>query len=110
MSVLVNEEKNELIITCDCGCEDALHILIDKDNDKCYSFLSYMNGNFYRDQYTPFERTKRKLQKIWAIVRNKDYCYSDVIMSKEDFKTFADYILNHYTKLIQKELNQNNKI
>jgi hypothetical protein len=30
-------------------------------------------------------------------------------MSKEDFKTFADYILNHYTKQIAKELNQEYK-
>ena len=96
MAVFFNETGDELIVTCDCGCEDALHILVDKDNDKYYSFLSYMNGNFYRDQYTPFERTKRKLQKIWAIIRNKDYCYSDVIMSKEDFETFIAYLNKSY--------------
>lgn len=39
-----------------------------------------MNGDWYRDQNDSiFRIIGRKLKKIWAIIRNKDYYYSDVI-------------------------------
>lgn len=54
--------------------------------------MSYMNGNFYKDQYGMLGILKEKLKKIWAIIRNKDYYYSDVVMNGEDFNRFKEYI------------------
>ena len=51
-----------------------------------------MNGNFYKDQYGMLGILKEKLKKIWAIIRNKDYYYSDVVMNGEDFNRFKEYI------------------
>lgn len=94
MSILLNKDKTELIVTCNCGCDRGVHIKID-DEDKeygYYAFVSFMNGNFYKDQYGAFDILKEKFAKIWAIIRNKDYYYSDVIMTKDDFKQFKEYV------------------
>lgn len=49
MSVLINNDKTELIVTCGCSCDDAVHIKIDKDDYDYYTFVTFMNGNFYKD-------------------------------------------------------------
>lgn len=95
MSVIISEDKKELIVTCKCGCHDAIHIKVD-DEDKeydCYAIQTYMNGNWYRDQNDKiFRCIGRKLKKILAIIRNKDYYYSDVLMSRDDFQKYKEYI------------------
>lgn len=32
------------------------------------------------------------MKKIWAIIRNKDYYYSEICMTRKDFETFREYI------------------
>ena len=84
MSVMISDNKKELIVNCRCGCEDTIHIRVfDKDKDAdYYAIQTYMSGNWYRDQEdTVIRCVRRKLKKIWAIIRNKDYYYSDVLMS-----------------------------
>ena len=34
----------------------------------------------------------RKMKKIVSILRNKDYVYSDLILSKKDFEEFKEYV------------------
>ena len=95
MAVMVSKDKKEMIITCKCGCENAIHVRVD-DTDKdydCYAIQTYMNGNWYRDQDDRiFRSICRKLKKIWPIIRNKDFYYSDVLMSREDFQKYKEYI------------------
>ena len=97
MAVMISKDKKNLIINCKCGCENTIHIRIDdtnKDSDY-YAFMTYLNGNWYRDQNDRIFRTiEIKLKKIWAIIRNKDYYYSDVLMSCEDFKRFKSILIN----------------
>ena len=95
MSVLMTRDKKELIVTCDCGCRQAFNICID-DQDKeldLYFFLCYMKNNTYTEyDKNPLRAFKIKMRKIWYIIRGKDYCYSDVVMRKEDFLQFKNYI------------------
>lgn len=56
MSVLRTEDGKELILTCRCGCDDGIHFKIDKDFED-YMYMTYTNGNFYRDQDNGFFRT-----------------------------------------------------
>lgn len=72
--------------------QNGIHLRIDKDDEKWYTIMTYTNGNFYRDQTNVFHTFKNKLKKIWAIIRNKDYYYSDVIMSKEEYQEFKAYL------------------
>lgn len=92
MAVLKTKNETELIVSCKCGCEDGIHLRVDKDNDDWYAIMTYINGNFYRDQSNIFCTLKNKIRKIWAIIRNKDYYYSDVNMSKKEYQEFKDYI------------------
>lgn len=97
MSILFSRQNDELIVTCNCGCEEACHIKIEKEeynDDYDYSFISYMNGKFYNDPNSVWTTIKRKCSKIWSIIKNKDYYYSDIIMNQEDFKQFKEYINN----------------
>lgn len=88
-----NKEKNAFYINCACGCEEALTFRIvppydEKDTD--YAFITYSRGSFYAEQNTILDRIYKKLSRIWAIIRNKDYYYSDIILTKEDFNQFVD--------------------
>ena len=91
--VFCSDDRRELIVTCKCGCQDSIHIKVDKEDSEYYCLVTYMNGNWSRDQGDKIHRTiGRKLKKIWCIIRNKDYYYSDIIMRKSDFQIFKNYI------------------
>ena len=94
MSIMKSEDGTNLIVDCDCKCDDGLRIRVDKDEDFDYYFImSYTSGNFYKEQdYTIWKVIRTKLKKIWCIIRNKDYCYSEICMNKDDFKEFQEYI------------------
>lgn len=92
MSVLLNKDKTELIVTCKCG-QDAAHFRIDKDEYNYYCIATLLSGNWYRDQGDKILRViGRKLKKIWAIIRNKDFYYSEIIMNKDEFEEFREYV------------------
>lgn len=92
MSVMKNNDGTEMIMACSCGCEDSIHLKVVLGDDESYIFLSYMNGCFYSEQGGLFSSVRTKLKKICAILFNKDYYYSEVIMSKTDFLEFKDFI------------------
>ena len=95
MAVMISDNKKELIVTCKCSCQDTIHIKVDdKDKDAdYYAIQTYMSGNWYRYQEdTVIRCIGRKLKKSWAIIRNKDYYYSDVLMSRDDFRKYKEYI------------------
>lgn len=95
MSVIMSEDKNELFVNCHCGCSDAVNIKIDDELEEYgyYAYITYMSGNWYRDQNDRILRViGRKLKKIWAIIRNKNFYYSDITMSREEFEKFKEYI------------------
>jgi hypothetical protein len=95
MSVLKSKDNTELFISCDCGCEQGVHIRIDKENDNMYFLMTYANGNWYTDQdKTICAVVREKLKKIWCIIRNKDFHYSDITMTQKDFQEFKEYINN----------------
>ena len=93
MSVLKSKDGDELIITCDCGCGDTCHIKIEEDEPDYYFFLTYLNSNWYREQDDKILRVvEKKLRKIWAVIRGKDFHYSDIRMTRDEFELFREYI------------------
>ena len=88
MAVFKNFKDDELIISCKWGCDEGIHFKIHDYEDGDYAFLTYTNGNFYTQQRPFFE----KLKKIWAIIWNKDFYYSDIVLTKDDFKEFKEWI------------------
>ena len=50
MAVLKNFDGNELCVNCTCGCDEGIHIKIDKYNTFHYALLAFTNGKFYAEQ------------------------------------------------------------
>jgi len=93
MAALKNKDGTELYIDCHCGCNEGIRIKVCKDDLDYYCFWTYTNGNFYAEQgETMWGILRKKFKKILAIIRNKDFYYSDVIMTKDEFEEFREYI------------------
>lgn len=95
MAVLKSKDGTELLVDCYCGCNDGIRFRVDKFDEDAdyYCFMSYINGNWYRDQNnTMWKVLCKKLRKIWTIIRNKDFYYAEVIMNKAEFDEFREYI------------------
>lgn len=93
MAVLKSKDGMELLVDCHCSCNEGIRLRIDKEDFDFYCLLSYTNGNFYRDQEDTFWHVLcKKLKKIWAIIRNKDFYYADIMMNETEFNEFREYI------------------
>lgn len=83
-----------MIVTCKCGC-GAVHLTIDtEEDDDYYAYQCFMKSNFYDEQYGMLGKLMDKLKKIWKIIRNKDYYYSDIVMNKEDFEQLKEILIS----------------
>lgn len=95
MAALKNKDGTALLIDCCCGCDEGIRFKVDKEDYEYYCFMTYTNGNFYSEQNeTIWGVLSKKLKKIWAIIRNKDFYYAEVFMTKDDFNEFREYINN----------------
>lgn len=93
MAVLRDKSGDNLMVDCFCGCDEGLRIRVNKGDDDSFFLMTYTNGNFYRDQNENFISViGKKLKKIWAIITNKDYCYSEICMSRDDLNEFKEFI------------------
>ena len=101
MSILKSNDGKDLIVTCRCGCDEGLHIRIERDDpawnidpeDETFCYVTCLNSNWYRDQDKKMQYViLDKLKKIWAIIRSKDFYYSEICMTRKDFETFREYI------------------
>lgn len=101
LAILKSVDGKDLIVTCRCGCDEGLHIRIERDDPAeninpeydTYCYVTCLNSNWYRDQGKKIRWIIwDKLRKIWAIIRNKDFYYSEILMSRKDFETFREYI------------------
>lgn len=92
MAILKSDAGKDLIISCHCGCDNGVHINIKKEDNE-FAWITYINGSWYCDQNKRFIYIiQDKLKKIWAIIRNKDFYYSEILMTRKDFETFREYI------------------
>lgn len=101
MSILKSSDGDELLVTCTCGCGSMVSIRIEQycrdvsdpsDND-LFVYCTILSGGLDKDQcQTIRDVLWQKIKKIWAIIRNKDYYYSEVCMRRKDFEVFREYI------------------
>lgn len=100
MSILKSQDGKELLVTCSCGCDSGVSIRINQDywnaskpDNDIFAYCTILSGNWYKDQYQTIRDVLwQKMKKIWAIIRNKDYYYSEICMTRKDFETFREYI------------------
>lgn len=100
MSILKSQDGKELLVTCSCGCDSGVSIRVEQDcwdpsrpQDDTFVYHTILSGNWYKDQYQTIRAVLwNKMKKIWAVIRNKDYYYSEICMTRKDFETFREYI------------------
>lgn len=93
MAVMKSKDGKNLIVDCNCGCDEGLRIRINEFDEDTYAILTYTSGNFYKNQkLSCWSIFKLKCKKIWRIIRGKDYCYSEILVSKEEFKELKEYL------------------
>lgn len=94
-----NKEKDDIVISCSCGCEDGMRFhLYNYDDDKSVG-ISLLMGKFSFEQYNGFDLFKKKIKKIFAIIRNKDYYYADILLEGNEWDEFVSTINNMNEKL-----------
>lgn len=100
MAVMISKDKKDLIVSCECGCDKGIYFRLEHFDDvDSLMFMSIVNGNFYRDQEMSILGVIRfKWKRIWAVIKNKDFYYSDICFSLEDFEVFKEYINMFPTK------------
>ena len=72
---------------CKCGCGNGVLLKFDKDDEDLS--LQLVSDNFYAYQKC---KLLEKLKRIWYVIIEKEYCYFDLIMDKEDVKEFKDFV------------------
>lgn len=84
--------KNDKNVTfCKCGCGNGVVLKADKDEDE-------LSLQFVSDVFYCFTRNREKmsikerLKRIWYIVIGKEYCYFDILISKEELQEFKDFV------------------
>ncbi len=93
MAIMKSKDGNNLVVDCSCGCDEGLRIRVDKFDTETFMIVSYVSGKFYDGQKAGFfKRFANKFKKIWRIITNKEYVYSEICMSKQDFKEFKEYL------------------
>lgn len=88
MAVLKSANNKEMILTCRCGCDEGIRVKIDTDDDEYYYYQTYISGNWYKEQ----QPLTKKLKKIWNIIRNKDFYYSEICMNKDEFDEYRNWL------------------
>lgn len=92
-NVLRNKNETKILLTCSCTCGEG--VVIDYDFADKEVVISAINSNWYRDQYGVFDIFKKKLSRIWNIICGKDYQYSEIIISMDEWHEFLkDEIIN----------------
>jgi len=89
--IFYSNNKNECVVSCHCGCGDSVQMVIEHDStepDSGYFYQILMDSAWNFEQYGWLWR----LKKIWRILRNKDYYYSEIGMTKKEFEEFKEWI------------------
>ena len=93
MAVMKDKSGNNLFVDCLCGCDEGIRVRFEKDDYDTYAIFCFTNGMFYSEQNESILKIFcKKISKIWAIIRNKDFYYADVRMTKDEFEEFKEYI------------------
>ena len=86
--VFLNEDKIQCVITCDCGCMEGASVSIDKEYPDTYCFSHLLSSQWNVQQYG----LMWKLKKIWTIIKGKDFYYSELVMTKDDFEKYKEFV------------------
>ena len=83
-------KNNEYVTFCRCGFMDGVVLKFDKDDDELS--LQFVSDNFYTTQNRGKMSFKEKVKRIWYIITNKEYCYFDILIDKNELQEFKEFV------------------
>lgn len=91
--MVINGSKNKYkTMFCKCGCGNG--VILKADNDKDFGIsLQLVSDNFYGGYSNRKNSIKEKIKRIWYIIRNKEYCYFDILIDRNELQEFKEFIM-----------------
>lgn len=84
--VFANADKDlkMIIVNCDCGCDEEIHIkkYIDNETPDDY-YITISEGKFYSLQGGILRRIGHRLKCIWRAIRGKEYLLCDINITEQ---------------------------
>jgi len=89
------------IVNCHCGCQDGLEFRFEREDDSVkghedkgvtYYYISVCTSKWDAEQDHGFARFKYNLRKIWSILCGKDFYYSELVLTPEEWKQFKEKV------------------
>lgn len=81
--------NNKYVKFCKCGCGNGVVLKFDREDGELS--LQLVSDNFYAYQGNVLS-IKEKLKRVWRIIVNKEHCYFDILMGKEDMRDFKEFV------------------
>ena len=82
--VYQSKDHQSVFVNCSCGCGEGLEIRLNKysqeEGDIC---ISMVESKWYSEQIGGWAHLKKKVKRLWRLVCNKDYYYSELILKNE---------------------------
>lgn len=89
---LKSDDGQQAALFCSCGCYNGVTMKFDKE-DQTF-FLSLVSDDFYTMQTTALRRFVEKIKRIWCVIRNKEYSYTEIVIEKDDLDAFKEFVAN----------------
>ena len=83
-------ENNEYATFCECGCGNGVHLKAYKEDGELS--VQLVSNNFYSGRKNIKNSLKEKLKRIWYIIANKEYCYFEILIHKNELQKFKDFV------------------
>ena len=87
--VYTNKTNDELIVNCDCGCGSGLLWQAAHYDKEEQFFVTLVESSWYAKQTG---RVKPYFKRLWKALRGKEYCLTEIVMSKEEVAEFEIFL------------------
>lgn len=95
--LIAGETKKERIVglTCDCGCNEGIHILKQKDpNFPDEYYLSIIESKFNALQDGVFSKIKHRIKRVFFAMLGKDYKLCEICITETDIDNLIQALQN----------------
>lgn len=87
--MVVNKKYTTMF--CTCGCGDGVVLRADHNKNIGIS-LQLVSSNFYSGCNNKRDSIKEKIKRIWYIICEKEYCYFDILIDKDELQEFKQFV------------------
>lgn len=87
-----NKDTKLIIINCNCGCDEEIHVkkFIDSDIDESQEeyYLSIHTSKFYSNQQGILRLIGHRIKLAFKMLFGKEYLLCDLVLNKTDIDEF----------------------